>query len=106
MLYLNVNEKVLAYWERTIDLYYNIHLGSLVDDIESVNLFIDKQTSVQDTVYRCELDVIPANGQKISIALELENCGAAIEQIFAKARRSMLRRIRGINEPKTVAQTG
>lgn len=117
MLFLNVSDAVLEAWGRTIDLYYSIHIGSISNEIKSINLLIEeepldanhyssanaKKPQSERTLYRCGLTVVPANGEKIHIVVERENCGAGIEQCFAKAKRTLTRRMRGLSLNSHVA---
>ena len=108
MLYLNMSEEVLEHWGRTIDLYFALHLGGFHDDIKSVNLMIEEETlgDSEAVLYQCELKLITKIGEQHPIRVERENCGAAIEQCFAKAKRLMLRRIRGLADAYPLRQFG
>lgn len=98
MLYLNVSDKVMNQWERTIDLYYAIQLGSLSSEIKSVNLLIEEEPMGDESycLYKVSITVIPLKGTNMSVSIEREHCGDAIEECFAKAKRYMVRRIRGL----------
>lgn len=105
MLYLNVSQTAMSHWGRTIDLYYSIHLAGFLEDLKSVNFSIEEIDvhpgafqSGGGTLFQCVLQVIPKSGNKIGVIVEMEDCGAAIEQCFAKAKRSLLRRARGFAE--------
>lgn len=100
MLYLNVSDHVMRNWSRTVDLYYSFHLSGIYRDIKSVNLLIEEVSCAPDdkTLYCCEVYILPNVGDSIHLVVESENCGFAIEQSFAKAKRYMLRRIRGLIE--------
>ena len=117
MLYLNVNEHVMKQWGTTIDRYYALHLGSLNNDIKSVNMLIEeepleksenrlssgkshsteKRHPTDRILYRVSLSVITNVGETMPILIEREHCGDAIEQCFAKAKRYMMRRTRGFS---------
>lgn len=99
MLYLNVSDQLMEQWGRTIDLYYSIHLGNLAAEIKSVNLLIEEESlSHSDKVlYLVEVTVISNAGGMLRLSIERENCGDAIEQCFAKAKRYIIRRIRGLS---------
>ena len=105
MLYLNVSDQTWKQWGRTIDLYYAVHLGGFLDEIKSVNLMIEEllqdasqAVSSEAKLYRCELEIIPRNGEIIQVISEREDCGAGVEYSFAKAKRQMLRRLRGFSD--------
>ena len=106
MLYLNVSDQTWKQWGRTIDLYYAVHLGGFLDEIKSVNLMIEEllqdasqAVSSEAKLYRCELEIIPKNGEIIQVISEREDCGAGVEYSFAKAKRQMLRRLRVSQTP-------
>ena len=44
--------------------------------------------------------------EHLQLAVESENCGVAIEQSFAKAKRYMLRRMRGISDEAAAKMLG
>lgn len=108
MLYLNVSEHVMRNWSRTVDLYYSFHLSGINTDIESVNLLIEQRQQEHDNraLYYCELNIHPCVGEHLQLAVESENCGVAIEQSFAKAKRYMLRRMRGISDEAAAKMLG
>jgi hypothetical protein len=100
MLYLNVNDRVLSQWGRTIDLYYAIHLGNLSREIKSVNMLIEEEQGPNsDEIYLVTLSVFLKSGDVLRFSIEREQCGEAIEQCFAKAKRYIVRRIRGFIAP-------
>lgn len=99
MLYLNVSDAVLAQSGKSIDHYFALHLGGFSEDIKSVNLLIEEVPLIQQhgVLYRCELHLIPKHGHAIKHVVDREHCVSAIEHSFAKAKRAMQRRLKGIN---------
>lgn len=113
MLYLNVNDQVLAQWGRTIDLYHSLHLGNLSNEINSVNFLVEEEPvpNSDKVLFKVGISVFPRSGEVIRILIEREHCGDAIEQAFAKAKRYLVRRIRGIScavrePPNTLGNLG
>lgn len=99
MLYLNVSEQILMQWGDSIDRYFALYLGGFRQELKSLNLLIEEECLGTDErrLYRVLLALIPSKGATIYLSLEREHCcGEAIEQSFAKAKRYLLRRIKGM----------
>ena len=107
MLYLNVSERVMDKWGRTIDLYFSIHLGTLSSELKSVNLLIEEGSSDLGSHpnYSVMVTAIPKVGPKIQTELTLEDCASAIEQCFAQARRYLVRQIRSLTHQQHIQLT-
>lgn len=98
MLKLNVSEEIKDRWGKTIDFFYALHLGGFSEEIQSINLYVEKVPFQKQPseLYRCELQLVPVVGHVINNQVAREDCNAAIEYSFAKAKRMMQRRARGL----------
>lgn len=108
MLYLNVSDTVMSKSGKSIDHYFSLHLGGFSEDIKSVNLMIEELPLIHQhgVLYRCELQVIPRSGDVIKHTVDREHCISAIEHSFAKAKRAMHRRVRGLTFQQDVRLLG
>lgn len=108
MLYLNVSDSVISKAGKSIEHYFALHLGGFSEEIESVNLHIEEIPLLQQhgVLYRCELNLIPKNGHAIKHVVDREHCVSAIEHSFAKAKRAMQRRIRGLSLQQNIRLLG
>lgn len=97
MLYLNASDSLLDKWRKSIDLYYAMHLSGFFEEIKSVTFSLEEVSATSGRVFRCQLHVVPQVGHTISSSVERENCLAAIDYSFAKAKRQMQRRSRGMS---------
>lgn len=98
MLSLNVTKEILKKWDAPVQHYYALHLGGFSEDIEVVNFEIEELVMDKNmgTLYRCELKLMAKSGTEISHVTNRENCLAAIDDSFAKAKRMMQRRLKGL----------
>lgn len=108
MLYLNVSDAVISKSGKSIDHYFALHLGGFSEDIKSVNLSIEEIPLMQQhgVLYRCELNLIPKTGHVIQYVVDREHCISAIEHSFAKAKRAMKRRIKGLSLQQNIKPLG
>lgn len=98
MLNLNASEAVIKKWDKSIAHYYALHLGGYLEDIRSVSFLIEEQPLKQQhgVLYRCEINVVPESGHVIKHVVDREDCISAIDYSFAKAKRMLHRRCRGL----------
>jgi len=108
MLNVNISEELKSRWGKTIDFFYSLHLGRFSEEIQSVNLRIEEVPFQKRPamLYRCELQLIPVAGHVIRNQVDRENCSAAIDYSFAKAKRMMQRRSRGLGTALLFKQPG
>lgn len=99
MLNLDVSESVRDKWGKAIDRNYALHLGGFLESIRAVNFLVEEIPLSKSTgvLYRCQLSVVPKNGHTLKHVVDREDCGAAIEHSFAKAKRMLQRKVRGLS---------
>lgn len=108
MLNINISEEVKEKWGKSIDFFYSLHLGSFFEEIKSAQLYIEEVPLGNRPVvlYRCELQVVPVSGNTIRNHVDREDCNSAIDYSFAKAKRVMQRRSRGMGTGLLFKQLG
>ena len=98
MLTIQASEYVKQKWHKTIEYFYALHLGGLSTEIQSTLIKVE-ELPIQKrpaALYRCEVIITPKHGHVVQLHIERENCSGAIDYSFAKAKRTLIRRARGV----------
>lgn len=100
MLNLNASSHVMDNWAQSIEHYFAMHLSGFTDYLDTINLSIDEQPLKEGSsvLYHCTLDLVSRSGFTLTQIVEREDCVAAIDYSFAKAKRSLQRRMRGLTD--------
>lgn len=100
MLCVDASDEILNKWRKSIEHYYAMHLSGFTEHIKTIRLSIEEQPLYQKhgILYCCRLNLVPKSGHVLSHSVDREDCIAAIDYSFAKAKRMLQRRMRGLSK--------
>jgi len=108
MLTIEASDDVKKKWAKSMEYFYALHLGALSNEVRSAVLKVETLPIQRRpaSLYRCELLITPYHGHVIKNRVDRENCSAAIDYAFAKAKRTLTRRARGVGKEAFFRKTG